>query len=103
MLPEKITKQIIADFKKFKPEKIILFGSSARGDYDESSDIDLIIVYKTRKRFMNRLKDLYMAWKLPKAVDILAYTPKEFNTMLRESIFIQDIMAEGLTLYEKSG
>ena len=98
-----ITEQQIIDiFLPFAPEKIILFGSVARGMNDEFSDIDLIIVFKTQKRFMERLRDLYMAWNLPKAVDILAYTPDEFDLMLRESPFIQDAVAHGKVLHERS-
>ncbi|OGQ98109.1 MAG: hypothetical protein A2521_10995 [Deltaproteobacteria bacterium RIFOXYD12_FULL_57_12] len=93
--------QIVATFLPFAPEKIILFGSQAHGGNDEFSDIDLIIVYKTEKRFMDRLRDLYMAWNFSKAVDILAYTPDEFNMMIRENPFIQDAVANGKTLYAR--
>ena len=36
-----ITAQII---DKYQPEKIILFGSSARGDLNPDSDVDLLII-----------------------------------------------------------
>jgi uncharacterized protein len=32
--------------ERFKPEKIILFGSQARGDATQHSDVDLLIVFK---------------------------------------------------------
>jgi predicted nucleotidyltransferase len=41
------------------PLRIILFGSRARGDSDEASDADLIVVYRTEKRFLDRLAELY--------------------------------------------
>jgi uncharacterized protein len=103
MSQHEITEQQIIDtFLPFSPEKIILFGSSASGQTDEYSDVDLIIVYNTSKRFMDRLRDLYMAWDLPKAVDILAYTPEEFQMMLKENPFIQDAVANGKVLHERS-
>jgi predicted nucleotidyltransferase len=43
---------IIEELKAYNPEKIILFGSSARGEEDEHSDIDLVIIKKTRDRFL---------------------------------------------------
>ncbi len=43
---ESITEQIV---KHYKPEKIILFGSFARGEEKPSSDVDLLIIKKTEK------------------------------------------------------
>jgi predicted nucleotidyltransferase len=89
------TKKAITDtFLRFDPEKIVLFGSHARDDSDAYSDVDLIVVYPTRKRFMDRLEELCLAWNLPMAVDILAYTPEEFRSMSRKNAFVQDAVAE---------
>lgn len=99
-LPE-IKKQIIATFLKFDPEKIILFGSAGRQEWDEYSDVDIIVVYETEKSFLDRLRELYLSWNIPKAVDILGYTPKEFNTMLNNNYFIQDALREGEIIYER--
>jgi predicted nucleotidyltransferase len=93
--------RIVATFKPFGPEQIILFGSQARAESDEWSDVDLLVIYKTRKTFLDRLKELYLAWDIPKAVDILAYTPEEFHRMAEESPFIKDAVEKGEVLYEK--
>jgi uncharacterized protein len=97
-----LRKEVVSIFKAFNPEKIILFGSHARGDEDEFSDIDLILVYHTSKPFMDRLKELYLAWNIPQAVDILAYTPEEFDRMIVENHFVQDATSQGEVLYERS-
>lgn len=97
-----LQREIISAFKRFDPERIILFGSLARGQDDEESDVDLIVVYRTSKRFMDRLKELYLAWDIPRAVDILAYTPEEFDRMMQGSAFLQDTTREARTLYERS-
>lgn len=97
---DRIREAAIASFSRFRPRKILLFGSHARGDADGESDIDLIVVYETDKRFLDRLEELYMAWSLPKAVDILAYTPQEFDMMKESRAFVADAVAEGITLYE---
>jgi predicted nucleotidyltransferase len=94
--------QIINTFQALDPDKIILFGSRARGDWDQISDIDLIVVYQTSKSFLDRLRELYLSWNIPKSVDILAYTPDEFAEMMRENSFIQDAVREGEVLYERS-
>ena len=94
-LDDTIKQGIIDAFMKFNPLKIILFGSSARGDADLQSDIDVIVVYRTEKRFMDRLRELYESWSLPKPVDILAYTPDEYEKMLKDSAFVQDAVKQG--------
>lgn len=100
-MPDLHIRQTIIDFfKPFDPELILLFGSQARGDADPYSDYDVIIVYNTPKRFMDRLEELYLAWDLPRAVDILAYTPEEFQDMLAWNAFVQDALETGEVLYE---
>jgi predicted nucleotidyltransferase len=97
----RLKKQIISTFKAFDPEKIILFGSLTGEDWDEFSDIDVIVVYYSDKPFMSRLKELYMSWNIPKAVDIIAYTPSEFDEMTNTNFFIQKAVSEGEVIYEK--
>ena len=46
---------------KFSPEKIILFGSYARGDNTEKSDIDILIVIKNLKNERTITRELYKA------------------------------------------
>ena len=99
---ENLKKQIINNFRSFNPEKIILFGSMVSDNWDEESDVDIIIVYNTEKSFLNRLKELYEKWSIPKAVDILAYTPSEFVEMASSNYFVQDALKNGEMIYERS-
>ena len=64
----------------FDPLQIILFGSQARGDANQQSDIDLLVVFaeladkrKTALDIMRALADL------PVAKDILVSTPEELE------------------------
>ena len=52
---QRITDHIV---KKYKPEKVILFGSYAWGKPTEDSDVDLFIVKKSRKRRIDREREL---------------------------------------------
>ena len=71
--------------KKIKPEKVILFGSYAKGTADRDSDIDLVIVSNDFKRmaFERRLDLLIDAREHPLTrkfgMDIFGYTPEEFT------------------------
>jgi predicted nucleotidyltransferase len=93
--------QIVSSYMPFDPDRIVLFGSYAKDDEDKFSDIDLIIVYSTSKSFLDRLKELYLCWNIPKAVDILAYTPEEYQKMMLDNSFLQDAVNEGEVLYER--
>ena len=101
MNKEELKKAIVSSYKKINPVKIILFGSWCRDKEDKYSDVDIIVIYETKKRFLDRLKELYLMWDIPIAFDILAYTPEEFEKMLKEkNPFINKINREGEVVYE---
>lgn len=86
----------------YKPEKIILFGSLARKKVTNSSDIDLLIVKRTRKNPWARLReaDRYIDHDFP--VDFLVYTPEEIKQRLKMGdSFVEDIIEKGKVVYEK--
>lgn len=90
--------RIIVD--KYGPvEKIILFGSQARGEADEYSDLDLIIIKETDKRFVQRLVEVP---SLPVQADVFVYTPEEFEQMKEnENPFIMSALESAKVIYEK--
>lgn len=93
-------KRLIELLKSYNPEQIILFGSRARGEADEYSDYDIILIKQTEKPFMERLKDMipYLI-KFDGTAEILVYTPEEFEKMKEFGLgFI--VQKEGIVLYE---
>ncbi|HSD58431.1 MAG TPA: nucleotidyltransferase domain-containing protein [Methanotrichaceae archaeon] len=76
---------------------VLLFGSLARGDARDHSDIDLIVVKETEKRFLDRLDEFYDDAR--EAMDVLVYTPQEFEQM-RKRPFVKRALKEGKILYE---
>lgn len=100
MIAPDLESRIARIFAPVQPLRIILFGSRARGDADEESDVDLIVVYRTERRFLDRLAELYRLWDLPLAVDILAYTPEEFDRLIEESAFVREAIAQGRSILE---
>lgn len=73
--------RIVEELKKAGVKKIILFGSLAKDDIGPASDIDLLVVQETRKRFIKRLEELYNLIDPKYALDLLVYTPSEFEEM----------------------
>jgi uncharacterized protein len=93
---------IVDALRSYHPQKIILFGSWARGEADDESDLDLIIIKETPARFLDRLNDVYTLLSDFGAMDVLVYTPQEVAQMLAEgNTFLEDALAEGIVLYEE--
>ena len=94
-------KEIVNNLKKrYKPEKIILFGSLISGKITESSDIDLLIIKNTKKNPLLRKREARAAAHSKIAFDPLVLTPGEIKTRLKwQDFFIKDIINKGEILY----
>ena len=65
-------------FKKYKPEKVILFGSASRGESGPQSDVDLLIIKRDTPHFgADRIRQLSKMIKRNIPVDFLIYRPDE--------------------------
>ena len=88
--------QIVAEYGPV--EKILLFGSVARGEADEASDLDLIIVKRTSQRFLERILAVPL---LPGPADVFVYTPEELEQMREhENPFILKALEDAVTVYQ---
>lgn len=103
---QKIIKGIVDKIvKAYKPEKIILFGSYAYGNPTRDSDIDMLIIKRTRKKSMDRwffLKKLTRDPERGIPFSPLVFTPKElkYRLSLRDG-FVKEILEKGEVLYER--
>jgi predicted nucleotidyltransferase len=93
--------RIIPILSRHGVEKIVLFGSLSRGDTGSASDLDLIVVQRTEKRFLDRIDEIICLINPRCAMDILVYTPMEIRELPRTSRFIRAALDEGKVLYEK--
>ena len=102
---KKKIRQIIRSLLPYEPERLCLFGSWARGEEDELSDIDLVVIKQTTTPFLERLQEV--ARLLPPevgGVDLLVYTPDEFRAMKEEgNAFAEMISEEGMPIYDQQG
>ncbi|MHB1275910.1 MAG: nucleotidyltransferase domain-containing protein [Candidatus Humimicrobiaceae bacterium] len=103
-LGNNIIKEVTNKIKQaVNPEKIILFGSYAKGKQKKNSDLDILIIMNSDLPRYKRSVPIYKALAgifIPK--DIIVYTPdevKEWSDV--PQAFITTAIAEGKILYEK--
>ncbi len=89
---------------KYKPEKIILFGSAARGEVRKDSDIDLLIIKDSDKKRHQRCAEVHtLLDNTPRRYPFepIVMTPAEFaRGQAEERYFIREILKDGKVLYE---
>ncbi|MEN3009614.1 MAG: nucleotidyltransferase domain-containing protein [Candidatus Bipolaricaulaceae bacterium] len=87
--------------EKLRPQAVILFGSLARGDIHEGSDVDLMVIADFQEPFLDRIKlllDLNDGIGLP--LEPVGYTPEEFQEMVAKgNRFAQEVLRTGHVLF----
>ena len=81
-------------------QRVILFGSYAAGKRDLLTDLDLLVVMESELDFVTRTAQLYVSLQPGIDMDLLVYTPKEFENM-KDGNFIRKALEGGKVLYEK--
>jgi predicted nucleotidyltransferase len=104
----KVNPQLIKTIKGFKEsvakpygiERIILFGSSARGEAKKDSDVDLLVVI--RKPVKKLISKLLLEWHVSQGidypVDFLSYTKNEFEREAKGITLVSAALREGLEI-----
>lgn len=89
--------------REFDPERVLLFGSYARGQPTEDSDVDVLVIMEHRKRRNTDQAieiDLRLDREFP--MDLIVRKPAEIRRRLAlGDMFLKSIMEEGKVLYER--
>lgn len=96
---------LVKKLKPLDPEKIILFGSFARGKENPESDIDLLIIKRTKEKPADRIAEvLRLVWGHIPHIEPQIFTPEEFSQAIAENRFFitQEVLKYGKTIYEKA-
>jgi len=97
---DKSIRLLVEYAKPLQPRTIILFGSYARGDFTESSDIDLCVIAEKMPDEELERRTLPHMHRIPK-VRLIGFLPNEFIEYLRTMRFLAfDIVADGIMIYD---
>ena len=86
--------------KQFGPCEILLFGSCAEGSDWGKSDYDLIIISEkfAGMHWLDRISAVVKNWNLIEDIDVIPYTPEEFELKKKNSSFIRGIVRKSVSL-----
>jgi len=99
-IQDSFTDIIQSIISNYAPQKIVLFGSYARGEAHDGSDIDLMLIKETSKKFIDRIANVIKLNNTLMPLEPLVYSPLEFETMKKEKRdFIMTIEEEGIEIY----
>jgi predicted nucleotidyltransferase len=86
--------------ERFHPDRIILFGSYACGKPHEESDVDVLVVMRT-KNVIDQSVRITLAFEQPFALDVIVRTPWQIERGMKDNNwFLREIMEKGKVLYE---
>lgn len=98
-----LKKRLTPVFQRYGVQKAFVFGSVARGEASSRSDVDLIIIQPTTRRFFDRYDGLLLDMNIAvrdEPVEAFIYTPEELAAM-QQRPFIKKALAEGCIIYER--
>jgi predicted nucleotidyltransferase len=90
--------------QKFNPQKIILFGSYAYGNYHPYSDVDLLVILEEDQNGENSEVEVALSVTHKFPMDILVRSSQQLAKRLQMGdTFLRNIIEQGIVLYERSG
>lgn len=94
-----VVKQIA---EKFKPIKIILFGSYAYGTPTQVSDVDLLVVMESSLKESELSRSIRTTIKYHFGLDLIVKTPDSLSSRIEMGdFFLKEILQKGKVLYER--
>jgi uncharacterized protein len=90
--------------KKYRPYKVILFGSYAKKEVRPDSDVDLFVIIDSEQSTWDLAVQISLTLKHLLPIDIIVRTPEEISRRMKSGdFFIRNIMESGMVLYERTG
>jgi predicted nucleotidyltransferase len=87
--------------ERFRPEKIILFGSQARGEANWDSDVDIMVVMDFEGQAVRQALSIWNELDAPFTLDLLVRRSKDIDARMESrDYFLREIVDTGIILYD---
>jgi predicted nucleotidyltransferase len=95
---QQVVQQIV---ERFRPQRVILFGSYAGGTPTADSDVDLLVTMETPLPNVEQAVAIRRAVDFPFPTDLLVRTPQQIAERLAlGDVFLREVLTRGIVLYE---
>jgi len=102
-LEKELNRMMEVLIREYEPEKMIVFGSAAQGEFHAWSDLDLVIIKKTSKPLLERIEEVLRLVRPRVGLDVLVYTPEEMEALVDEcrAFVLDEIIYKVAVAYER--
>lgn len=87
--------------ERFQPRLILVYGSFVQGKVTDWSDLDLVVVAETDLPFYERSKAVLLAIRPKVGMDVVVYTPAEWEDIKTRPFVREEILTAGRVVYER--
>ena len=97
---ERLIERFLSEINQLSPKCVILFGSYAKGNFTESSDIDLCVIAERLPEDELGRRTLVGCYNTPKITAIGFYSQEFINFLKKRRCFVYDIISDGIVVYD---
>lgn len=103
-VPQKVILDVVKQIrKKFDPQKIILFGSYAKGNPRPESDVDLLVVMPLSMGPAEQAVEILNNIDFHFGLDLIVKSPEDLQERMQlGDFFLRDAVENGVILYESN-
>jgi predicted nucleotidyltransferase len=95
-----ILRFVDAAAERFRPERIVLFGSYAYGSPNEDSDVDVLVITERRGRAHDIATKIRQAVPINFAMDLIVYNQRTIERRIGwNDFFLKEVMEKGVVLF----